>query len=363
MLKTLVALAVVGTAGAALAQEEQPVTRDRLVYNSNDYVSVMGGLAIPDSGRGTDTFGGNLTFIFGNQIHENIAVEGRFTAALLETGRGNGSDLYQYTGGIDVSFSPFDRRDEHALTPFALVGLLTTADDVAKAKLDDSSFGANAGIGFVTKPLFHNLRLRAEGRYIYSSYESGFHDFSVGLGVELPLGREREKLTVIPAKVETKVVEIVKSVPRPIIDTDGDTVEDAQDTCPGTPKGVRVDAAGCVLPGQLLSLRPITFEASEARLRPNSQAALDIMARGLIAQPSLKIEIGGHCALSGSAAETLELSQQRADVVRSYLIEKGVSSSQLSAVGYGKQQPKVRRERNDDDRTLNRRVEFKVLSR
>jgi len=363
MLKTLVALAVIGTAGAALAQDDQPVTRDRLVYNSNDYISLLGGLAIPDSGRGTDTFGGNLTFIFGNQIHENIAIEGRFTAALLETGRGKGSDFYQYSGGVDVSFSPYDRRDERALTPFALIGILTTADDVAPNDRDDSSIGGNVGLGFVTRPLFHNLRMRAEGRYTYSSFESGFHDFSVGLGFELPLGREREKLTVIPAKIETKVVEIVKSVPRQIIDTDGDTVEDAQDQCPATPKGVRVDAAGCVLAGQLLDLRPITFEANEAKLRPNAQSVLDVIARGLVAQPALKIEIGGHSALTGSAAETLELSQQRADVVRAYLLEKGVPANQLTAVGYGKKLPKVRRERNDDDRTLNRRVEFKVPGR
>jgi len=362
MLKTFVALAVIGTAGAALAQDDQPVTRDRLVYNSNDYISVIGGLAIPDSGRSTANLGGNLTFIFGNQIHENIAVEGRFTAAVLETGRGNGSDFYQYSGGVDVSFSPYDRRDEHALTPFALIGILTTADDVTPDTRDDGSVGGNVGLGFVTRPLFHNLRMRAEGRYTYSSFESGYHDFSVGIGFELPLGREREKLTVIPAKVETKVVEIVKSVPRPIIDTDGDTVEDAQDTCPATPKGVRVDAAGCVLPGQLLDLRPITFDANVAKLSPNAQSILDVVARGLSAQPSLKVEIAGNSALTGTA-ENLELSQARADAVRAYLLEKGVSASQITAVGYGKKKPKVKAEKSEDDRTLNRRVEFKVLSR
>lgn len=363
MLKTLVSLAVVGTAGAAIAQEEQSVTRDRLVYTSNDYISVVGGLSIPDSGRDTDDFGGNLTFIFGNQIHENISVEGRFTAAVLETGRGNGSDFYQYIGGVDLSFSPYDRRDEHALTPFALIGLLATADDVQPDTRDDGSFGANAGIGFVTRPLFHNLRLRAEGRYTYSTYESGYHDFSVSVGFELPLGRVREKLTVVPARLETKVVEIVKTVPRPVIDSDGDTVEDAQDQCSGTPAGLKVDATGCMLPGQLLDLRGVTFEANVARLGPNAQSVLDVIARGMVNQPSLKVEIAGHSALTGSAAENLALSQARADAVRAYLLDKGVPADQLTAVGYGKKQPKVKTERNDDDRTLNRRVEFRVISR
>lgn len=363
MLKTFVALAVLGTAGAALAQDDQPVVRDRLVYNSNDYISVIGGLSIPDGGRGTDDFGGNLTFIFGNQIHENISVEGRFTAALLETGRGNGSDFYQYIGGVDLTFSPYDRRDEHALTPFALIGILATADDVQPDTRDDGSIGGNVGLGFVTRPLIHNLRLRAEGRYTYSSFESGYHDFSVGIGFELPLGRVREKLTVIPAKIETKVVEIVKSVPRAVIDSDGDTVEDAQDQCGNTPAGLRVDATGCMLPGQLLDLRGVTFDANTARLSPNAQSVLDVIARGMANQPSLKVEIAGHSAITGSAAENLELSQARADAVRAYLLEKGVPSGQLTAVGYGKKQPKVKTERNDDDRTRNRRVEFRVVSR
>ncbi|WP_293370333.1 OmpA family protein [Nevskia sp.] len=362
MLKTLAALAVIGTTGAALADDE-PVVRDRLVYTSNDYISVVGGLAIPDSGRGTDDLGGTATFIFGNQIHENIAVEGRFTAAILETGRGNGTDFYQYSGGVDLSFSPYDRRDEHALTPFALIGILTTADDVTPDNRDDGSVGGNVGLGFVTKPLIHNLRLRAEGRYTYSSFESGYHDFSIGIGFELPLGRVREKLTVVPSKLETRVVEIVKTVPRTVVDSDGDTIEDAMDQCGSTPKGLKVDATGCMLPGQLLELRGVTFEANEAKLRPNAQSVLDVIARGMVSQPSLKVEIAGHSALTGSATENLELSQARADSVRAYLIEKGVSESQLTAVGYGKKQPKVKTERNDDDRTLNRRVEFRVVSR
>jgi OOP family OmpA-OmpF porin len=363
MLKTLAALAVIGTAGSALAQDEAPATRDRFVYTSNDYISVLGGVALPDSGRGTATVGGHLSFLYGNQVHENVSVEGRFSAALLETGKRGGSDFYQYSGGIDVAFSPYDRRDEHAVTPFALIGIVAMAEDASPNTRDDNAFGGNVGLGLVTAPLLHNLRLRAEGRYTYSTFESGYHDFSLGFGLEIPIGRVREKLTTIPAKIETKIVEIEKPVPRPIIDTDGDTVEDAQDTCPNTAKGVRVDAAGCVLPGQLLELRPVTFEPNELKIRPNAQSILDVIARGLVAQPTLRLEIGGHSDLSGSAAKNKELSRARAESVRTYLLGKGVKAEQLTVVAYGISQPKVKPEKNADDRTLNRRVEFRILGR
>lgn len=363
MLKTLAAVAAISAAGTALAQDDAPVTLDRFIYQSNDYISLLGGAAIPDSGRGTKDLGGYLTVLYGNQFHENLSVEGRFTATLMETGNRGGSDFYQYSGGVDAVFTPYDRREERALTPFALVGLAALVEDVSPNDRDDNAFGANVGLGVLTKPLLHNLRLRAEGRYAFSSFESGYHDFSVGLGLEIPLGRVREKVTTIPAKVETKVVEIVKQVPRPIIDTDGDTVEDAQDTCPSTPKGTRVDAAGCPLANQMLELRPVTFEPDELKIRPNAQAILDVLARGLVAQPSLKIEIGGHSDLSGSAEKNKELSRQRAEAVRSYLREKGVQPEQMTVVAYGISRPKVKPERNADDRTLNRRVEFRVIGR
>lgn len=363
MFKTFAALAVLGVAGPAMAQDDAPVTRDQFIYESNDYVSLLSGLAVADSGRDVNRAGGFINFIYGNQIHENISVEGRFAATLFETGNRGGSDFYQYTGGIDLAFSPWDRRDERAITPFALIGFVAHAEDVTPNTRDDNAFGGNVGVGLLTRPLLHNLRLRAEGRYLYSSFESGFHDFSVGIGIEIPVGRVREKLTTIPARIETKIVEIEKSVPRQIIDTDGDTVEDAQDTCPNTEKGVRVDAAGCPLASAVLELRPVTFEPNELKLRPNAQSILDVLARSLVAQPTLKIEIGGHADLSGSAARNKQLSVARAEAVKTYLIGKGAKPEQLVVVGYGISQPKVKPERNADDRTLNRRVEFKVLGR
>ena len=362
MLKNLTTLTLICASSAALAEGE-PIIRDRLVYTSNDYVSVIASAAFPDNGRGTDNIGGGLSFMYGNQFHELLSVEGRAAFTLLETGRGKGSDFYQVTGGIDLTVTPWDRRDEHPLTPFALIGIGAQSDDVAISTRDDSSFIANVGVGFVSAPVFHNVRIRGEARYTYSTYESGYSDLSVGLGLEIPLGRVRQTLTTTFTPQATKIIETEKEVPRPFIDTDGDTVIDELDKCPDTPKGLKVDAEGCILPGQLLELRGVTFNLDETKLRPNAQNVLDVIAKGMAGQRSLQVEIAGHTDSQGSAAYNLKLSQGRADSVRAYLIEKGVSPDQLKAVGYGESQLKIKPERNQDDYLLNRRVEFRVKTR
>lgn len=336
------------------------VTTDRVTYTSNDYVGFLGGVALPDTSRGVDNVGSQFRFIYGNQISPHFAIEGNIGAAILETGRGRGSDFYQFGGGIDVVASLYDRR-EAVFTPYALIGITTIRDDAVPDSRDDASIGGNAGIGFVTKPLLGNLRLRGEGRYVYSTYERDYHDFSVGLGFEIALGRVRQKLTVVPAAAVTKVVEVVKEVPRPFVDTDHDTVSDDLDACPDTPRGLKVDSTGCIIAGQQLELRGVTFEFNEARLRPNAQSVLDVVARGMVGQRSLSVEIAGHTDSKGSDKYNKDLSQRRAEAVREYLIDKGVKGESLKAVGYGESEPKIKPEKTDDDRAINRRVEFRVL--
>ena len=55
----------------------------------------------------------------------------------------------------------------------------------------------------------------------------------------------------------------------------------------------------------------------------------------------------------------MDLSQRRADAVRSYLIEKGVAQEQLTAKGYGPHQP-VADNATVSGRAMNRRVEFRI---
>ena len=87
---------------------------------------------------------------------------------------------------------------------------------------------------------------------------------------------------------------------------------------------------------------PILFDVNSATIKPDSRSTLSEIAAAL-RSPNLKgvkILLEGHTDASGQAEANLELSQQRADAVRDYLIrEGGVSSDQLSTIGKGQTEP------------------------
>lgn len=141
-------------------------------------------------------------------------------------------------------------------------------------------------------------------------------------------------------------------------DGDKDGVPDGDDDCPGTQRGLQVDEQGCVV-AQKTAVQGITFELNSAKLTAEGKATLDGVAETLRSQENLKAEIAGHTDSVGAEAFNTQLSQRRAEAVRSYLIEKGVAEGRLTAVGYGELEP-VASNDTDEGRKANRRVEFRI---
>lgn len=144
-------------------------------------------------------------------------------------------------------------------------------------------------------------------------------------------------------------------------DSDGDGVADAVDRCPDTAVGTRVDATGCaaVLAEEApVILHGVTFATGSAQLTTPAQAILAGVAQALIAKPDLHVEVGGHTDNTGSAEVNTRLSQQRAEAVVAYLVEKGVSADRLTAHGYGPERP-IADNGTPEGRAQNRRVELK----
>jgi outer membrane protein OmpA-like peptidoglycan-associated protein len=102
----------------------------------------------------------------------------------------------------------------------------------------------------------------------------------------------------------------------------------------------------------------LTFETGKAVIK-GGKSDLDKLAEVLKKYPNAKVTLSGHTDNTGTDAINDKLSQDRADAVKTYLVEKGVKSSQITATGYGSKQP-IAPNTTAAGRATNRRVEIDV---
>lgn len=114
---------------------------------------------------------------------------------------------------------------------------------------------------------------------------------------------------------------------------------------------------------ELVIRRQINFATDSAEILPDSIPLMTEIADALLRHPELTgIEIQGHTDNRGSSARNQELSQQRADAVRQWLINAGVAADRLTAQGYGDSRP-IAPNITAGGRARNRRVQFMITSR
>ena len=102
------------------------------------------------------------------------------------------------------------------------------------------------------------------------------------------------------------------------------------------------------------------FDNGKSDIKPEMFADLDKIINFLMDNPTVQLHIEGHTDSDGNPELNRKLSQNRADAIRSYLIEFGkVDATRIQATGYGSSKPIVE-EKTADDKKLNRRVEFKI---
>jgi outer membrane protein OmpA-like peptidoglycan-associated protein len=110
---------------------------------------------------------------------------------------------------------------------------------------------------------------------------------------------------------------------------------------------------------KIVSANPISFMSSGARLTPAGKETLGELAVIARACSGMNIEIQGHTDKTGSRRSNIRLSKQRADTVKEYLVEIGLSPDLMTAVGFGPDQP-IASNRTEKGRAKNRRIEFRV---
>jgi outer membrane protein OmpA-like peptidoglycan-associated protein len=114
--------------------------------------------------------------------------------------------------------------------------------------------------------------------------------------------------------------------------------------------------------GKKIILKNIFYDFDKANLRMESMSELARVLEVLNEMPALKIEVSSHTDSKGSDEYNNKLSQSRAQAVVDYLLSKGIKTDRVVAKGYGKAQPVATNE-TEEGRQLNRRTEFRILSR
>ena len=112
--------------------------------------------------------------------------------------------------------------------------------------------------------------------------------------------------------------------------------------------------------GAKVEMNNIFFEFGKAALKPESFPELNRIAEFFKTNKKIVSEISGHTDNVGTDEINNKLSQERADVVRNYLLTQGVPAERISAKGYGKTRPKVNND-TPENQAINRRVEFEIL--
>jgi outer membrane protein OmpA-like peptidoglycan-associated protein len=110
----------------------------------------------------------------------------------------------------------------------------------------------------------------------------------------------------------------------------------------------------------MLDLAPIFFVSGKAKILEKSFATLDIVVGFMKNNAEIRMSIGGYTDSVGSAKLNMKLSQQRADSVKTYLVEQGIDEARIDSVGYGEEQP-VATNATAAGRAKNRRVEFVII--
>ncbi len=350
-LAMLLGLGCVTTAAVAADEQRSP------------YVAGLVTGIKPSSARDPD-FGIGGMGIFGYPLGDAFNLEVTAFGNILRPNAnnipGNNND-YQIGLGLDAMLP----LTEGTIQPFLVAGggaILERAANVIKTGREFSPY-LDAGGGLLVN-FTKQISMRLDARWLldfndeFYANRDQLSDYRFSIGLQYAFFVPKPAPVVLPPPPPP----VAPLPPAPIDgDDDGDGVPNSRDKCPGTPKGFKVDADGCIIE-QTIILRTVNFEFNKATLTPEAKDALEQVYAGMASQSKLTVEIGGHTDSIGSDAYNKKLSQRRADSVRTYLISKGIDGSRMAAVGYGEGKP-VASNADEAGRAENRRVEFNVLNK
>ncbi|HST77626.1 MAG TPA: OmpA family protein, partial [Verrucomicrobiae bacterium] len=111
--------------------------------------------------------------------------------------------------------------------------------------------------------------------------------------------------------------------------------------------------------GLIANMSDVLFKIGSFELLPGARERLAKVSGIVLAHPGLHLEVEGHTDSIGTDEYNQQLSEKRAEAVRSYLVQQGISESAIVARGMGKSSP-VATNDTAEGRQQNRRVEMVI---
>ncbi len=107
-------------------------------------------------------------------------------------------------------------------------------------------------------------------------------------------------------------------------------------------------------------LKNILFDINSYTLKEESFAELNKIVEFLKINSTVAIEISGHTDNTGVETENIELSYNRAEVVKKYITDRGIDTNRIKSKGYGAEKP-IADNSTQEGRSVNRRTEMKII--
>ncbi|MEL7450390.1 MAG: OmpA family protein [Pseudomonadota bacterium] len=394
--------AVVGLAFGLTVLSAPLAAQDSLrIFEDQWYVSPMVSFVLDDpSELDQNGFGGS--FGFGRGVSENWLMELNWAGNYIDRAI---NEEEQWSVNVD-----FLRQfgGSSSIQPYWLfgAGYLKSAiqegtidGQPAPFEVDPANFQTSIGFGIMTPRGDTNLRWRWELRGRVDHRDSRENDLFLNFGLFIP---QKRPVVVAAADLDSDQDGVPNSIDEcpgtplntPVDskgcpnDSDGDGVVDGRDKCPGTPRGTVVDADGCPMDGDRdgvldqdddclntpegakvdvrgcmlearIRLPDLEFASSSAELNPASTGKLDEAIAALSQYPGINIEVAGHTDSTGPVWYNNQLSADRANSVRQYLIDGGIAADRISATGYGPSQP-IGDNNTEEGKQANRRVTLRL---
>jgi len=222
-----------------------------------------------------------------------------------------------------------------------------TAKDAAMVKKGRTSFGGKKPFGYPSHKWYSRIicfddKCRNKAAWVKKQRNDRFKGFKDGGKLPTPPPRKSQ-----PADTARMIAAKPKQQP-PV-------QQAAQPAIEQQPVEV-------VKTDSLIVLSEVLFAVNSYKLRPELYPKLDSIAGFLQKNPSTRIEISGHTDSTGKEPHNLKLSENRADAVAEYIVDKGVETSRVSFNGYGSSKP-IASNDNEAGRRKNRRVEILIHNR